>query len=133
MDSGVLVDFSRGTDWPGSSDDSYPQHSDELVVEELASSSVSCSDEVLCQRVESAVRKFTEDLIVCERRARDKLRSKRRRRDKLRVRFFLYVGPRGYYLVRVFRCGAGKEYLVRQVQFFLSKEWCRPFFYFLAC
>uniref|UniRef100_A0ABD2XE93 Uncharacterized protein n=1 Tax=Trichogramma kaykai TaxID=54128 RepID=A0ABD2XE93_9HYME len=48
--------------------------------EELYASSNSGKDEeLLCRRVESAVRKFTDELIVCERRAKDRSSSVGRR------------------------------------------------------
>ena len=51
----------------------------------------SSSDELLCRRVESAVRKFTEELILCERRARDRSRSNTRRWDKRTVSIYMYI------------------------------------------
>ncbi|XP_008208451.1 uncharacterized protein LOC103316481 [Nasonia vitripennis] len=61
VDSGVQLDCPSSGD-TGREDDTKAENNDEL----------------LCQRVENAVRKFTEELILCERRARHRSRSARR-------------------------------------------------------
>lgn len=75
IDSGVLLDQCR------SSSDDKGRQKDEIIFNAGSSSSNNNNnDELLCQRVENAVRKFTEELILCERRTRDRSRSSARRR-----------------------------------------------------
>ncbi|XP_011496524.1 PREDICTED: uncharacterized protein LOC105361116 [Ceratosolen solmsi marchali] len=78
-DLGVQVDFSHlYNDWQSLNDLNVNTSQDEIA----KLSSRSYSDDVLYQRVENAVRIFTEKLILCERRIGDRSKIQKRQQDE---------------------------------------------------
>ncbi|KAJ8670126.1 hypothetical protein QAD02_001385 [Eretmocerus hayati] len=90
IDSGVQLDYSRAASSLHSTEELQKFDTGRVrrrncsTATTTGDESSGCSDEILCQRVESAVRKFTEKLILCERRTNDRSSSAGRRRPAQR-------------------------------------------------